>query len=202
MPWRIWWKGSYTYIHIFLTLGTRPTAFYDYCQLKTPCSVLSCNTDNAEIILSRVRVAIDGVWLKDRIYWTLWYNAWLHYSSLLHTHTHTHTSVYSHVFISLCSVAASNSGRSPSSVFPNYPRASATNSHQQLTITEPQQFSNSLKQLNRLNSLLTSSPAYNISARTAKKTPFPVTFYGPLPVTAVLSLFRSRCLTSVLYATI
>jgi hypothetical protein len=46
---------------------------------------------------------------------------------------YTHTIVHSHVFSSRCSVAASNGGRSP---------ASATSfSQQQLTTTEPQQFS-------------------------------------------------------------
>jgi hypothetical protein len=43
------------------------------------------------------------------------------YKSLLHT-----TSVHSHVFTSRFSVAASNGGRSPPSVFPNYPHPSDT----------------------------------------------------------------------------
>jgi hypothetical protein len=60
-------------------------------------------------------------------------------------HYHTQINVYSHVFISRCSVAGSNCGCSPSCGFSNYPRASATSSwQQQLTRTESQQFSNSL----------------------------------------------------------
>jgi hypothetical protein len=70
-------------------------------------------------ILSRDwSVTIDGFWIGDRIYWTLWYSAWLHFT--IHNYT------YSHVFTSCLSVAASNGGRSPSSGFPNCPRASAT----------------------------------------------------------------------------
>jgi hypothetical protein len=44
------------------------------------------------------------------------------------THTHTYTSVHSHVFTSRRLAAASNSGSSASSGFPNYPGALATNS--------------------------------------------------------------------------
>jgi hypothetical protein len=88
-------------------------------------------TDNTPfIILSRIQVysvTIDGVWIGNRLYWTLWYSAWLHFT--VHYYTHTHTSVYSHVFTSRCSVAATNSGRSASSGFPNYPRAWTTSSH-------------------------------------------------------------------------
>jgi hypothetical protein len=42
--------------------------------------------------------------------------------ALQFTIIHTQTSAHSHVFTSRCSVAASNSGRSASSEFPNYPR--------------------------------------------------------------------------------
>jgi hypothetical protein len=46
--------------------------------------------------------------------------------TLQFTITHTQTSVHSHVFTSRYSVAASNSGCSPSAGLPNCPRASAT----------------------------------------------------------------------------
>jgi hypothetical protein len=32
-------------------------------------------------------VTTDGVWMDERIYWTLSYSAWLHFT--VHTHTHT-----------------------------------------------------------------------------------------------------------------
>jgi hypothetical protein len=68
------------------------------------------------VTLSRVwSVTIDGFWIDDRIYWTLWYSAWLHFTIQLHTHD----SVHSHIFIIRCSVAASIGGRSPSSGLPN-----------------------------------------------------------------------------------
>jgi hypothetical protein len=92
----------------------------------------SCNTKGKIIflytcILSSVWVTIDGFWIDDRIYWTLWYSEWLHFK--LHCYTHAHTSVHSHVFTSRCSVAASNSGRSASSGFPNYLRPLLQTSH-------------------------------------------------------------------------
>jgi hypothetical protein len=71
-------------------------------------------------------------WIDDRIYWTLWYRAWLHFT----VHCYTHTSVHIYVFTSRCLTAASNGGRSPSSVFPSCPRpqlpASYSNSSEQL----------------------------------------------------------------------
>jgi hypothetical protein len=101
------------------------------------------------IVLPRIwSVTLDGVWI-DRIYWTLWYSARLHFTfdyctharARTHTHTHTHTSVYSHVFTSRCLVATSNGGRSPSSGFPNCPRpqlpASHSNSSQRLNLSSP-----------------------------------------------------------------
>jgi hypothetical protein len=42
-------------------------------------------------VLSHVWVTVDGVWIADRIYWTLWYSAWL---QLQFTITHTHTVVF------------------------------------------------------------------------------------------------------------
>jgi hypothetical protein len=106
----------------------------------------------------------------------------------------THTSVHRHVFTGRCSVAASNSGPSPSSGSPNCPRASATSSH-----------SNSSQGLNRIanspnnyysiewlpgwrpshsnlllfslpsqdSSLTAAVPRYIASARTVQKTPLP-----------------------------
>jgi hypothetical protein len=53
---------------------------------------------------------------------------------------------YIHVFTSRCPVAASNSGRSTSTGFPSYPRASATSfALLRLTTTQFQRFTNSLK---------------------------------------------------------
>jgi hypothetical protein len=105
----------------------------------------------------------------DRIYWTLWNSAWLHFTFYYCTHTH---SVHSHVFTSRCSVAASNGGRSPYSGLPNCPRpqlpASRSNSSQRPNLSSPP---NSLthKTTTRHSSDWT---AYNISARIVQKTPF------------------------------
>jgi hypothetical protein len=72
-------------------------------------------------------VTIDGVLdLQLDLLGSLIQRVTTFYSSLPHTHTHTHTSVHSHVFTSRYSVAASKGGSSPSSGFPNCPRASAT----------------------------------------------------------------------------
>jgi hypothetical protein len=53
--------------------------------------------------------------------------------------TQKYSSVYSHVFTSRCSVTTSNSGRSPSSLLPNYLRfqlqASHSNSSQRLNLS-------------------------------------------------------------------
>jgi hypothetical protein len=46
-------------------------------KCKTVKSVSSC------IYCHKFRVTLDGFWIDDRIYWTLWYSAWLHY----YTHT-------------------------------------------------------------------------------------------------------------------
>jgi hypothetical protein len=73
-------------------------------------------------------------------------------------------------FASRCLVAASNGSHSPFSGFPNLSLASATSYlQQQLTITESQWLSNSLTHKPNLltDSLVTNSPPYSISARTA-----------------------------------
>jgi hypothetical protein len=62
----------------------------------------------------------DGFWIDDRIYWTLWYSAWQHFT------VHYDTSVHSPDFTSRCLVAASNGERSPSSGLPNCPRPHLT----------------------------------------------------------------------------
>jgi hypothetical protein len=102
------------------------------------------NIKNIGTLLWSVTMNIDGFWIDDRIYWTLRYSVWLHFTIHYYTHAHT-TSVHSHVFISRCSVATSNGRRSPSSGFPTYPGPQLPVSHsKQLITTEPQQFSNSL----------------------------------------------------------
>jgi hypothetical protein len=92
------------------------------------------------MILSRVWVTIDGVWIDDRIYWTLWYSVWLHFTVHRLTHTCTHQCLQSRLHCR-CLVAASNNGRSPSSGFPNCPRphlpASNNNSSQGLIRSSP-----------------------------------------------------------------
>jgi hypothetical protein len=88
-------------------------------------------------IVTIMSVTIDGVWIDARIYWTLWYSAWLHFK--IHHYTYTYIDIHSQVVISCCSVTASNGGRFPSSGSPNYPRpqlpASHSNSSQQLNLS-------------------------------------------------------------------
>jgi hypothetical protein len=96
-------------------------------------NLTNCNHPGIPIheidIVTCISVIIDGFWIVDHIYWTLWYSAWLHF--IIHYYTH------SHVFTSRCSVAASNDGRSLSSGFQNCPwpqlSASNSNSSQQLS---------------------------------------------------------------------
>jgi hypothetical protein len=103
-------------------------------------------------------------------------------NALLHTHT---ISVHSRVFISRCSVAASKSGLSACSVFPNYPqnqlRIYQSNSSKRLNLSSSltNLLSNSVTRrptnATRLNSTqltLTICPAGNVSARTTQKTQF------------------------------
>jgi hypothetical protein len=82
--------------------------------------------------------------LLDTLEWmTIIYCTLLHTHPHRHrhvrTHTHTHTHVHSYVFLSWCLIAASNSGHSRDSGFPNYPRpqlpASDSNSSQKLNLS-------------------------------------------------------------------
>jgi hypothetical protein len=95
----------------------------------------SCFEQICRIILSRDRVlTIDGVWTDDRIYWTLWYSAWLVYSPLLHT-------VFTVMSSLLLLIMAYNGRRCPSSGFPNCPLpqlpASNSNSSPWLNCSSP-----------------------------------------------------------------
>jgi hypothetical protein len=40
---------------------------------------------------------IDGFWIYDQVYWTLWYSACLHLTVHCYTHTHTHTHTHTPV---------------------------------------------------------------------------------------------------------
>jgi hypothetical protein len=94
------------------------------------CNILSC-------IWS---VTIDGFWIDDRIYWTLWYSAWLLFTVHCYTHTNTPQCPQSRLHC-CCLAAASNGGRSPSSGFPKCHRpqvpASHSNSSQRLNPSRP-----------------------------------------------------------------
>jgi hypothetical protein len=89
--------------------------------------------------VTRWGVTIDGFWIGFEIYWTPWYSAWLHFAIYCYTHTSSH----SHVFISCCSVAASNCETFSFLWVPELSPVSPTSlSQQQLATTELQQFSN------------------------------------------------------------
>jgi hypothetical protein len=140
---------------------------------------------------THIILSCDKVWLQTNfglligfIGWTLWYSAWLHFTFRYYTHT----SVHSHLFTSRCFVPASNGGRSPSSVS----RTVLGLSYQLLTATAHNDWTAVVPYLT--HSL--TCPAYNISARTAKKTPLPCCSTGRCLVTAVGQLRISRSLTS------
>jgi hypothetical protein len=71
---------------------------------------------NAQIILSRGWVTIEGVWIGNRIYWTLKQLVTTNNHNIL-IDLHTPKFTLNAVLPSRCSVAASNGGRSPSSGF-------------------------------------------------------------------------------------
>jgi hypothetical protein len=122
-----------SFVLLFINLFTKSATYHYPVPLNTSVSL---STYLAPIlILPCVWMSIDGFWIDDRIYWTFWYSAWLyfavHYHAHTHTHTHTHTCDPSHIFISRCSVAASNGERSSSSGSPNC----SPLSYQLLTVT-------------------------------------------------------------------
>jgi hypothetical protein len=98
------------------------------------------------------------------------------YNTLLHTDTHTHYCPKSSLQF-LCSVAASNIGRSSSSILTNCPRPQLPASHsissQRLNFSSL--LTNSVTHLPDLfitsTRLLLSCQNYNIAARIAQKTP-------------------------------
>jgi hypothetical protein len=83
------------------------------------------------MILSRVCVIRDGLWLVIGFIGHLQIVSTSNYSAIANSHTlqfitASAKSLQSTVFTSRCSSTASDGGRSPYSGFPNYPRASAT----------------------------------------------------------------------------
>jgi hypothetical protein len=88
-------------------------------------------------------VTIDGFWTEYRIYWTLRYRAWPHFT----VHYYTHASVHSHVF-----TAVAYGGRSFSSGFPNCPWSQLPASHR--NTKQPQQSSNYLINCNEVKVML------------------------------------------------
>jgi hypothetical protein len=53
--------------------------------------VLDFHFRNMRKTLSCDRVTIKRSWFDNRMYWTLWYSAWLRFAIHYYTHTHTHT---------------------------------------------------------------------------------------------------------------
>jgi hypothetical protein len=59
-------------------------------------SPLHSSYDNNAIILSRVwSVTIDGFWIDDRDYWTLWHSTWLRFTIHYYAHTLVSTDTFS-----------------------------------------------------------------------------------------------------------
>jgi hypothetical protein len=82
------------------------------------CNAGLCFTDFTKT-LPRHRATMDGVWIGNRIYSTLWYSAWLH--CYTHTHTHTHYCRRSQLHCR-CLATTFKDRRSPSSGVPKCPR--------------------------------------------------------------------------------
>jgi hypothetical protein len=127
--------------------------------------------------LSRVWVTVIQFWIDKWIYWTLWYSAWLHFTVHYYTHTHTHT--HTHTLLSTVTSSLSLLGSGfqrwtfPFLWVPEPSLASATSCSQQLpTSTELRSSPLIHKPTNSTRLALTDWHAYNISARTAQKTPF------------------------------
>jgi hypothetical protein len=84
-------------------------------------------------------VTVNGVWIGNWIYWTLFDTARDYTLQFTAIHTKCPQSVT--VSASRCLVAASNGGRSPSSEFPNFPLpqlpASNSNNAQRLNCSSP-----------------------------------------------------------------
>jgi hypothetical protein len=51
---------------------------------------------NIHAYIVTILVTTDGFWIDDRIYWTLWYSAWLHLT--YYYYTRSRASVHSHLF--------------------------------------------------------------------------------------------------------
>jgi hypothetical protein len=71
-------------------------------------SLTSFNSFNSFILPRIVAVIADGVWTGDRIYWTLRYSAWLHFTVHCFTHTRTRTLVSSVTVFTIRLVTVSN----------------------------------------------------------------------------------------------
>jgi hypothetical protein len=147
------------------TLWTRSVeevfpCFYGTPRFITPGShFIETFRNRDDIIATWLSVTIDGVWIVNRIYWTLTLVTTNNYDSLTFTHSKNHCNYSTHevfsVFITRCLVAASNGGCFPSSRFPNYPQLQLPASH--------------FSQLTR-----TTSPPPIAPARIAQKTSLPV----------------------------
>jgi hypothetical protein len=108
------------------------------CLDKTcPSATLSGTNPTFDTSCHVILMNIDRFWIDGRIYWTLWYSAWLHFTIHCYTNTLVSTVISS---LSLPD-SGSNGGCSPSSGFANWPRpqlpASNNNSSQRLNRSSP-----------------------------------------------------------------